>query len=106
MSSKNSHLFGMHCVATFCSFVPQHRRHSRRLRSWDQVPQRQVIDHVLDLLDLHECQHAGPDQHGSEARTLYLSESLLLRKLSFLRFRIWKPACTSLTKRLIFSGRS
>jgi hypothetical protein len=37
--------------------------------------------------------------------TRYLMPSLRFRRTSFLRFRIWKPACTSLMNSLICSGR-
>ena len=37
--------------------------------------------------------------------TWYLMLSLRRLSASFLRFRIWKPACRSLTKWLIWSGR-
>jgi hypothetical protein len=43
---------------------------------------------------------------SSTSFTLYFNPSLRRRRLSFLRLRIWKPACRSLTNWLIWSGRS
>jgi hypothetical protein len=43
---------------------------------------------------------------SSTSLTLYFSPSLRRRRLSFLRLRIWKPACKSLTNWLMSKGRS
>ena len=43
---------------------------------------------------------------SSTSLTRYLMPSLRLRRESFLRLRIWKPACTSLMNWLICRGRA